>query len=271
MAVREEYPYSLDRQTEHVFLAELANVLDVALWRADEIEACVEEQLDLGATADRPSEAGRWLHTVSGDTRLFGSIEAFLAAWARTSLILYPVKKRDKAENARNEGRGKHLRAALGIRDPGLSAGFDNRRLRDGWMHLDEDLGRWAHARGGDVSPSATTGEHTEWYHLAQRGSIRVVDSKELAVALPLRGIWRLRPYFQRCKDLRQQVQRTRDSHDRWLCHKGICGLAVGWGGEPSHWMVKALGASKELTVEAPTYPEAERAFIAEIDKMVAE
>jgi hypothetical protein len=263
MINREPYPYSLDRLTERVFLVELANVLDVALWRADEIEACAREIRSQGVVSARDTEAGWWLTKVSASTRLLGSIEGFLGAWARASLILYPIKKAAQA-------RGEHLRSALGIRHRDFSAPLRDRTLRDGWMHLDEDLDKWSAERKGDVLAGAISRANEKWYDLAQCGAVRIADVEDLAVALPLRGVWLLRPFFHQCKELRDRVRLTLDDADRWICCEGVCGLAVGWAGEPQTWTVRSLGSPIAVTVEGTTYPEVERGFIEAVRRMTA-
>lgn len=258
-----EYPYSLDRQTEYVFLQELAGVLDIALWRAAEIEECVAEIRKLGAVADRPLRYGRGGRSVSGRTRLYGSIEALLAAWARASLLLHPTQG--------NKARGRHLRSVLRLRTPSLVADTEDRRLRDGWMHLDEDLDKWAKLREGAVGVSTVSGEGESWHEVVFRGAIRVVDPNHLGVTLPRRGQWSLFPYIHRCQDLRERVQVALDDADvRWHCVDGVCGIIVGWAGlgrEPPLWMIRALNLPEPFTVSAPSIPELEHAFAAAVTK----
>jgi hypothetical protein len=249
-----EYPYSLDRTTERVFLDELANILDVLLWRANEIEACVVEVQQFGSVRDVAIDQPRWSSVVSGHTRLIGAIEAFLAGYARASLILYPVRKADQP-------RGRHLRMVLGIRDLAAGVGLDDRKLRDGWMHLDEDIGRLGAERNGKIRGGSVVHEGKAWYHLAQEGSVRIVDLERLAIALPRRGIWSLRPYFHRCKELRQLVGVEIVNPYRWECANEVCGIAVGWAGQPEIWMIKTLGHEAPIMVEAPSYKEVVRAF----------
>jgi hypothetical protein len=248
------YPYSLGPKAEYVFLSELRKVLDILLWRADEIESCMAEQRLTGAVTDQLMERGRWCKTISGETRLFGAIEAFLAAWARMSLLLYPIKERDQP-------RGQHLRFVLGIREVGPTAPLNDRKLRDGWMHLDEDLGKLCSTREGDIAASAVATENEEWYHLARRGSVSVIDPKKVAIALTLRGAWLLKPYFHRCKELRNQVRFQISNEYRWINVNGISGIAVGWSGRPERYMMKALGTKADITVESDTYSGVIAAF----------
>jgi hypothetical protein len=254
---REEYPYSLDRQTEHVFLQELVKVLEIALWRAAEIEECVAEIRTDGAVAVRQVAKPYWGKAVSGETRLFGSVEAFLSAWARASLIIFPNRKNDE----RDQARGRHVRAVLRIREPWSAFSAKDRDLRNGWMHLDEDLGSWSEQRAGDISASAVGGgSGREWYQLARGGAVRIVDVEHVAVALPLRGVWSLRPYFHECKELLEQALRAvRDADIRWHCVDGVCGIIVCWAGfgrSPAEWMIKSLSLREPFTVSAQTRQE---------------
>lgn len=262
-----EYPYALDRQTEYVFLQELAAVLDIALWRGAEVEECVAEIRKLGAAADRPLKYGRGGRFVSGSTRLYGSIEALLAAWARASLLLHPTRG--------NKARGRHLRNVLRLRTPSLIAGTENRRLRDGWMHLDEDLDEWAKLREGAVGVSTVSGEGESWHEVVSRGAIRIVDPNQIGVTLPRRGQWSLYPYIHRCQDLRERVQVALDDADqRWHCVDGVCGIVVGWtglGGEPPLWMIRALNVREPFTVSAPSIPELEQEFAAAVARSGAD
>jgi len=259
------YPYSLSPQAERVFLKELESVLDIALWRADEIELYMEEQREKGTIVDQSPPMGRWVNRVSGDTRLFGSVEAFFAAWARASLILYPTKDG-------NPLRGRHLRAVLGF---GYGLGqeeYRDRNLRDGWMHLDEDIDRIVGM--GEAAPSSVTEKDVEWYHLAMRGSVRVIDPVKVAVALPLRSVALLRPYFHRAEALRQRVVLRLTNEYAWTTFDGVSGIAVlrpGLGSEPDSFFIRALGTTADITAEAPTYPELVKVFEARVKQWRAQ
>jgi len=254
----DSYPYSLSPQAEHVFLKELESVLDIALWRADEIEFYMDEQREKGTIVDQSPPMGRWVKRVSGDTRLFGSVEAFFAAWARASLILYPTKDG-------NPLRGRHLRAVLDLTYKGHEE-YRDRNLRDGWMHLDEDIDRIVGM--GEAAPSSVTEKDVEWYHLAMRGSVRVIDPVKVAVALPLRSVALLRPYFHRAEALRQLVVLRLTNEYAWTTFDGVSGIAVfrpAWKSEPASFFIKALGTKADIKAEAPTYPELVKAFEARV------
>jgi hypothetical protein len=71
-------------------------------------------------------------------TRLFDFLEAFLASWARLSLLLFPLAGNDEMSEFR-KARGQGLRKMMGV---GNESVFADRELRDSWMHFDERLDR---------------------------------------------------------------------------------------------------------------------------------
>ena len=254
----DRYPYYLSQKAERLFLKELESVLDIALWRADEIELYMQERRDKGSVAEQSPPMGRWVKNVSGDTRLFGSVEAFFAAWARASLILYPTRDG-------NALRGRHLRTALGLGQGFGGEEYRDRALRDGWMHLDEDIDKIL--SGGEGSPSSVTAKDVEWYHLAMAGSVRILDPVKVAVALPLRSVALLRPYFHRADTLRQHVLVRLTDPSAWTTFDGVSGIAVlrREKGRPDFFFIKALGIEADITAEAPTYPQLAAAFEARV------
>lgn len=247
------YPYFLSQQAERVFLKELESVLDVALWRADEIELYMKEQREKETIVDHTPPIGRWVKSVSGYTRLFGSVEAFFAAWARASLILYPGKDV-------NSPRGRHLRAVLGLRYTRHE--YRDRGLRNDWMHHDNAIDRMVGM--GEAAPSSVTEKEIEWFHLARRGSVRVIDPVRVAVAFPLGRAALLRPYFHRAEVLRQRVVFQLTNEYAWTTVDSVSGIAVyrpAWKSKPASFFIKALGTKADITAEAPTYPELVKAF----------
>lgn len=63
---------------------------------------------------------------------LFAGLEAFLASWARLSLLFFPADRSPFAGE-----RGKCL---VSLFDVGQNSPLQDRRLRDSWMHFDERL-----------------------------------------------------------------------------------------------------------------------------------
>jgi hypothetical protein len=239
------YPYSLNPATERVYLLELANILEVIRWRASELETCAAEVRHSGTLGGIPVRHG--LDSITGATRLIGTIEAFLAAYARASLILYPTAKSEQA-------RGTHLRAVLGI-DASLAPDrLKDRALRNGWMHLDEDIKSLAEDRNGRIAEGVVVPKETPWYAFVERGSIRMLNPEDLTIALPKRGVWSLRPYIHRCSDLQATVSFAISNPYRWECVDGVCGIAVGRRGKPEMWMIRSLGGGAKLEVQASSY-----------------
>ncbi len=72
---------------------------------------------------------------VDEQTKLFDALEAFLASWARLSLLLFPLSGGGASEF--RQARGEGLRRLLGVTDGSALA---DRELRDSWMHFDERL-----------------------------------------------------------------------------------------------------------------------------------
>lgn len=230
-------------------------MLDIALWRAAQVEQCISEVSQTGTLRDLTVDPPYFCSSVSGATRLLGAIEGFLAAFARASLIIYPGR--------RQSARGKHLRAVLG-RDRRHTDSFSDRGLRDGWMHLDEDIGLIAEERA-IAATSVMTGGPESWYAEALRGVVRVVDARELTVALPRRGIWSLRAYFHDCSELLKDVHVALTNPYRWETVGDIRGRAVGWEGREPTWMIKALTRGCPVSVAAPSYRDAVAAFEAAV------
>jgi len=70
------------------------------------------------------------------------SIESFLSAWARTSLIFFPDQRGDQA-------RGQYLRKVFQMDEDHI---IGNRKLRNDWMHFDERLDK-ALKTACDITP----------------------------------------------------------------------------------------------------------------------
>lgn len=246
------YPYSLDPATERVYLLELASIFEVIRWRADDLESCAAEARREGAVREIAVRFGKV--PVSGATRLIGAIDAFLASYARASLILFPTAKAHKA-------RARHLRAVLGMGAQGSNDRLGDRRLRNGWMHLDEDVGLLAANRDGKIAEGVVVPKGMAWHSFAQQGSVRMVNPEYLTIILPNRGMWSLRPYFHRCSDLQATVTGALHNPHRWECIDGVSGIAAGWSGKPEMWMIRSLAGRADIEVHASSYREVVSAF----------
>jgi hypothetical protein len=125
------------------YFLEIENVVDAALFRFQELEEAAQTWLTLSDELDKPARAAgdpRRAELFSTSTRMqskiFDALEAFLAGYARLSLLLFPLAGRDASAEFRSQ-RGQHLRHRLGIREDSVLA---NRDFRDSWMHFDERL-----------------------------------------------------------------------------------------------------------------------------------
>jgi hypothetical protein len=94
-----------------------------------------DKELDQG-TPDVDSLATTLRSQVAIQTSFFDLLEAFLAAWARLSLLCFPNKGASTTAEFRL-ARGEALRLALAVPTDSPLA---DRDLRNAWMHFDERL-----------------------------------------------------------------------------------------------------------------------------------
>jgi hypothetical protein len=137
-----------DRQLT-TYLLEVREVVELMLVRFSEIatisghwvraKSSEEQQLadwEAGVTFDDDT----WREVMSTRARsqaeYFLALEGYLAAWARLSLLLFPLAGKGKLAQFRDE-RGQRLRTELGISSTSILV---DRELRDSWMHFDERL-----------------------------------------------------------------------------------------------------------------------------------
>lgn len=133
------------------YLLEVREVVQLMLGRFAEIRAISDRWARAKESEDRQLaqwEAGAGLDDDTWRTTLwnqsefqaqyFSGIEAFLAGWARLSLLLFPIEGKGPAAEFRVE-RGRRIREALAVASDSILA---NRELRDSWMHFDERLDR---------------------------------------------------------------------------------------------------------------------------------
>jgi hypothetical protein len=122
------------------FMYELRETVATARYRFKQLDEAAEQWKSHEVSADAIMAAGRddfdddqFTAEMSGSRSqqgaMFEALEAFLAAWARVSLLLFPTHG-DKA-------RGKALRDVLALEKLAV---LDDRELRDAWMHFDERL-----------------------------------------------------------------------------------------------------------------------------------
>jgi hypothetical protein len=116
------------------YVLELRATLDAALHRSDQLEALTREWLEIHqAWMTAPHGEGVSLSPWGAlQSKMFDEIEGFLAAFARVSLLLFPIADKGFAAE-----RGQKLRALLRVEADSL---LNSRDLRDSWMHHDERL-----------------------------------------------------------------------------------------------------------------------------------
>ena len=111
---------------------ELRDTVDAALYRLSRIEQLAGEWLAIGkAWQDSPPRSPTSLAEWGPlQSQTFDELEGFLAAYARVSLLVFPIS-RAAAE------RGQSIRSIIGLGEESL---INNRDLRDSWMHHDERM-----------------------------------------------------------------------------------------------------------------------------------
>ena len=114
---------------------ELSDTLDSALrtfGRLKEAGARVQRAQDANRAAPKPLDPDLPRAQVEAQGDLFDTLEAFLAAFARVSLLLHPI-----GSGSYTKLRGTTLRHCLGVED---DSPLENRALRDSWTHHDERM-----------------------------------------------------------------------------------------------------------------------------------
>jgi hypothetical protein len=131
------------------YLYEIRETTDSALYQLEHFERTAEEWLTLRRSLEGHLKKNRRQfdqvaynsdlnESASRQTHIFDSLEAFLAAWARLSLLIFPLRGHDDLAAFRVE-RASVLQWCLGLDDSHV---LNNRALRDAWMHFDERLDR---------------------------------------------------------------------------------------------------------------------------------
>ena len=162
--------------------SEVRELIDALLYRLSELEqlsgswkAANRRAESIASNQERSLGErfeGAFVKKGRAQTAAFHAIEAFLAAWARLSLLFFPQSKDPKAKN-----RGEVLRKVYLV-DPRTSPLAD-RQLRNAWMHFDERL---------DQAIDAGTLGNRQQFTTAARGrsaatdSVRVVEMDSLVV-----------------------------------------------------------------------------------------
>jgi hypothetical protein len=139
-----------DRQLA-TYLLEVREVVQLMLGRFGEIREISDRWvrakdsedgqlavLDAGGDLDNDTWRTTLWNRGEFQAQYFAAVEAFLAGWARLSLLLFPVEGRGPLATFRAE-RGRRIREALGVAPDSV---LSDRELRNSWMHFDERLDR---------------------------------------------------------------------------------------------------------------------------------
>lgn len=177
----------LDRVGVSLFLQEAYELADSLLFRLNRIEKARTDWLHARANADEQIRADvddydsnaftEALYASSmAQSDLFLELEAFLAGWARLSLLFWPAPKRHAPNAAFTRERGRILRDFLRLDDSHV---LNDRKLRDAWMHTDERFdAAWLENRWGNRQQFVTTAGAMD----AASRSVRVFDVEALIV-----------------------------------------------------------------------------------------
>lgn len=112
------------------YLTELERTVTAALSHFAELDEAAIEWVAIRKSIQSPLQP---LPSRFGDAQqaAFDALEAFLASWARASLIVFPASR-----SSFGKARGAAVREKLQLPDKTL----DDRVLRDSWVHCDERI-----------------------------------------------------------------------------------------------------------------------------------
>jgi hypothetical protein len=133
------------------YLLEVREIVQLMLGRFAEIRELSDRWVKAKDSEDRQLEEWQtglglddeqWGSTIESrgtfQAQYFSAVEAFLAGWARLSLLIFPLDGKGRDAGFRSE-RGIAIRTALVV---GPTSALADRDLRDSWMHFDERLDR---------------------------------------------------------------------------------------------------------------------------------
>lgn len=208
----------LDSVGVSMYLQEAYELADSLLWRLDRIEKARDQWLLSRSRADEQVGAAvdDFEHDVFAEalnsstlaqSDFFLELEAFLAGWARLSLLFWPAPGRNSPIASFTQDRGRILRDFLQLDN---SHPLNDRNLRDAWMHTDERFdSAWLDGRWGNRQQFV----RTKNVGAAIKNSVRVLDVEGLTVHFrDAKGTVRaqeLRPLRDVLLDL---VQRRKDA-----------------------------------------------------------
>ena len=184
-------PPIFDQVAATMYMSEVHDLTDACLFQLQQLERASVRWAELGEVvarrrvrADarvRDREAREVIHSAMMakarvQSEIFDGVEAFLAAWARLSLIFKPGDRRSSPYRDFTVMRGNTLRRLYGLegRHPLLV-----RSARDNWMHSDERLDQaWMEARLGNRQSFVKSGR----VKAALCQSVRVIDVEALTI-----------------------------------------------------------------------------------------
>lgn len=184
-------PPIFDQVAAAMYMSEVHDLTDACLFQLQQLERASVRWAELSEVAAHrraSARAGlrdRDAHEVFRSammekgrvqSEIFDGVEAFLAAWARLSLIFKPGERRSSPFREFTVMRGHTLRGLYGLE---ATHPLLVRSARDNWMHSDERLDQaWIEARLGNRQSFVNTGR----VKAALRQSIRVIDVEALTV-----------------------------------------------------------------------------------------
>lgn len=171
-----------------VYLQEIHETAAAARWTLNELELSATRRTEATARAERELVAAdpdgarmaeAWVAQNMEHQHLFHGLEAFLAAWSRVSLLVFPTGR----SGSFAQRRGALLREVLEL-TPVDAAALGDRELRDAWMHFDERLDAAMH--GETLLPERHRFTVSSARPPSDR-SLRVIEIDTLCVHYPTR------------------------------------------------------------------------------------
>ena len=142
----------------------------IATGKADSQVRATDEEWNLEQFNEALRRSG------SEQSTIFEELEAFLAAWARLSLLFWPAPDKNSPRRQFSLERGERLRRLVEIDD---AHPLNDRSLRNAWMHADE---RFDHALFEDRLGNRQQFVRASQVRAAVERCPRVIDVESLTV-----------------------------------------------------------------------------------------
>lgn len=178
---------AFDRVAASLYLQEAYDLVNGLLFRLGKLEEARDRWLSAHLVAneqvglshdefDRDTFNNALRDSGRAQSSVFDELEAFLAAWARLSLLFWPAPHRSSPLYAFALERGRVLRSFLQLDE---WSPLGDRTLRDAWMHTDERFDdAWVANRLGNRQQFVRSKEVAA----AVAHSVRVVDVESLTI-----------------------------------------------------------------------------------------